>query len=128
MSKHQSHYLNDPDGMRLPIKVDSNSNSEFMPRALNSLNEYGNSLALSNCDENARRVGKSRRSFLVSSAGTATTLLAFNEATAYDLKVEEVQKHTNKDPVNAAKGNYLDIVDPSYLTYGPKNKRQFLGF
>ena len=82
MSKHQSHYLNDPDGIRLPIKVDSTSNGEFMPRVLNSLNEYGNSLALSNCDENARRVGKSRRSFLVSSAGTATTLLAFNEANA----------------------------------------------
>lgn len=75
-------YQNDPDGTRLPIKVDTTSNGEFMPRPLSKANTEANRLALNNADANARKTGQHRRDFLVSTAGAATTLLAFNEVNA----------------------------------------------
>ncbi len=82
MAKKSLTYQNDPDGIRLPIKVDTTSNGEFMPRALSAANVEANARALHAADENARHVGKGRREFLVSTAGAATTLLAFNEVNA----------------------------------------------
>ena len=75
-------FANDPDGSRLPIKVDSTSNGEFMPRPLSAANQQANRRALQMADENARRTGRQRREFLISAAGAATTLLAFNEVNA----------------------------------------------
>lgn len=75
----QSH---DPDGLRLPIKVDSTSNGEFQPIAISKANQQANKLALENASHNARRAGLDRRSFLISSCGAASTLLAFNEVNA----------------------------------------------
>ncbi|MEQ8484372.1 MAG: amidohydrolase family protein [Pseudomonadales bacterium] len=72
----------DPEGLRLPIKIDTTSNGEFVPQPLSAANRAGNRLALSDADANARRVGKSRRRFLISSAGAATALLAMNQANA----------------------------------------------
>ena len=72
----------DPDGERLPIKVDSTSNGEFVPVPLDSINRSANRLAHQWVNEHARRLGLSRRAFLVSSAGAATALLAFNRANA----------------------------------------------
>ncbi|MFW6093889.1 MAG: amidohydrolase family protein [Pseudomonadota bacterium] len=72
----------DPDGLRLPIKVDSTSNGEFAPIPLTRANRAGNRAALEQATANARRVGKSRRSFLISSCGAATTLLAMNQVNA----------------------------------------------
>ena len=80
MSKRNRTYANDPDGTRLPIKVDSTSNGEFMPRPLSATHIKANRMALENCDANARNTGQHRRDFLVSTAGAATTLLALNEA------------------------------------------------
>jgi predicted TIM-barrel fold metal-dependent hydrolase len=73
---------NDPEGFRLPIKLDSTSNGEFAPVALEPVHRYANRLARQHADMNARRLGVDRRSFLVSSLGAASTLLAFNEAFA----------------------------------------------
>ena len=49
---------------------------------LDPVNRGANRLAHGWADENARRLGLSRRAFLVSSAGAATALLAFNRANA----------------------------------------------
>lgn len=73
---------NDPDGLRLPIKIDTTSNGEFEPIPLSKANEAGNQLALEQSTKNARRTGVDRRSFLISSCGAASTLLAFNEVNA----------------------------------------------
>lgn len=72
----------DPDGFRLPIKVDETSNGEFVPRPLPRHSEHANALAREQVGVNARRLGLSRRQFVTSSCGVATTLLAFNQAHA----------------------------------------------
>ena len=72
----------DPDGRRLPIKLDSTSNGEFSPIPLDRANRHANDLAQRWAGENARRLGISRRAFMVSAAGAASTLLAFNAANA----------------------------------------------
>ena len=68
----------DPDGTRLPIKLDSTSNGEFVPIPLDATNRSANRLAQDRASENARRRGISRRRFLTSACGAASTLLAFN--------------------------------------------------
>ena len=72
----------DADGRRLPIKLDATSNGEFEPVPLSPLNRAAKRLAHERATANARRVGLSRRDFLVSSCGAASTLLAFNAANA----------------------------------------------
>jgi len=82
MATRRKPFANDPDGTRLPIKIDTTSNGEFQPRPLSAANVEANRRALVNADDNARHTGKQRRDFLVSAAGAATTLLAFNEVNA----------------------------------------------
>ena len=75
-------FVNDPEGERLPIKVDSTSNGEFAPIPLDAVNQGARRLAQRRADENARRGGVSRRAFMVSACGAATALLALNRANA----------------------------------------------
>ena len=75
-------YRVDPDGSRLSIKLDSTSNGEFEPIPLSAINLAAKRLAQECAAANARRVGLSRRRFLLSSCGVASTLLAFNRAYA----------------------------------------------
>ena len=70
----------DPDGTRLPIKLDSTSNGEYLPVPLAPANIAANRLAHEAASANASKLGLSRRRFLVSSCGAASTLLAFNHA------------------------------------------------
>jgi hypothetical protein len=72
----------DPDGLRLPIKIDPTSNGEFVPIPLSPANRLANRAALEDATHNARRTRRSRRRFLCSSAGAATTLLAMNRVNA----------------------------------------------
>ncbi len=72
----------DPEGKRLPIKLDSTSNGEFAPVPLSDTNRRANRLAQEWASENARRRGLNRRAFMVSACGAASTLLAFNAANA----------------------------------------------
>jgi len=72
----------DPEGKRLPIKLDSTSNGEFMPIPLDATNRRANQLAQRSASENARRRGVDRRAFMVSACGATSTLLAFNAANA----------------------------------------------
>ena len=72
----------DPDGTRLPIKIDSTSNGEFEPIPLEARNAKANRLARTRAGEYAKRRGLTRRAFMVSACGAATTLLAFNDVNA----------------------------------------------
>jgi len=72
----------DSEGRRLPIKVDTTSNGEFAPVPLSPANHAGSQLAHAAASENAKRLGISRRDFLVSACGAASTLLALNAANA----------------------------------------------
>jgi hypothetical protein len=72
----------DPDGTRLPVKLDPTSNGEFVPIPLSEVNRAANRLAQEQAGANARRRGVGRRDFLLSACGVASTLLAFNAANA----------------------------------------------
>ncbi len=62
----------------LPIKLGPCSNGEYDPAPLSSIAEAAIRRAHDDCDRNARRLGLSRRQFLLSVCGAATTLLALN--------------------------------------------------
>jgi len=70
----------DPEGRRLPIKVDCATNGEYSPVPLPEAARMANELAHHHVGEAARRLGLKRRAFLKTLAGSAATLLAFNEA------------------------------------------------
>jgi predicted TIM-barrel fold metal-dependent hydrolase len=72
----------DPEGTRLPIKLDTTSNGEFVPVPLAPANREANQRAHEAAARNARRLSISKRKFLVSACGAASTLLAFNEVNA----------------------------------------------
>ncbi|HWP10873.1 MAG TPA: amidohydrolase family protein [Ramlibacter sp.] len=72
----------DPEGRRLPIKLDSTSNGEFAPVPLWPANLEANRLAHEAAAANSKRLGCSKRTFLTSACGAASTLLAFNAANA----------------------------------------------
>ncbi len=75
-------HRHDPQGTRLPIRLDSTSNGEFMPVPLSPAKRYANRLAHERASHHAKRRGRSRRDFLISACGAASTLLAFNAANA----------------------------------------------
>ncbi|MCI5106790.1 MAG: amidohydrolase [Pseudomonadales bacterium] len=89
----------DQDGTRLPIKIDSTSNGEFEPIPVSPANELGNKLALEAATTHARRTAQSRRQFLISSCGAASTLLAFNKANA----------------AHDRRGGYFEVMDEAAL-------------
>jgi len=75
-------YRNDPEGARLPIKLDTTTNGEFAPIPLAPVHHHARRLAFDSATSNARRLNLTRRSFLVSACGAATALLAMNAAYA----------------------------------------------
>ena len=52
-------------------------------------------------------------------------IFGLNGAHAYGLTPDTVRKFTSVDSVQKAKDAYLEQPDPSYLTYGPKTRREF---
>src|SRR5438132_12184317 len=72
----------DPEGKRLPIKLDSTSNGEFVPVPLSSVNRNANRLAHEYASAFSRKLSLGRRRFLTSACGAASTLPAFNAANA----------------------------------------------
>jgi predicted TIM-barrel fold metal-dependent hydrolase len=75
-------YRHDPDGLRLPVKLDAASNGEFAPVPLRPIHRLANHLAAQAATLHAKRLAMGRRSFLVSACGVASTLLAMNHAYA----------------------------------------------
>ena len=127
----------DPEGKRLPIKLDTTSNGEFLPVPLSAANLEANRLAHEFASHHAKKLGVNRRHFLVSACGAASTLLAFNQAHGttggfYDLPKEaaldeqlarvqvgpaknelifDVQGHFIDTPKGNAKGHEVFIKD-----------------
>jgi predicted TIM-barrel fold metal-dependent hydrolase len=81
MSRHPGPRV-DPQGKRLPIKLDSTSNGEFVPVPLSGFNRAANELAHEFASQNSKKLSLEKRQFLVSACGAASTLLAFNTAHA----------------------------------------------
>ena len=75
-------FRHDPEGQRLPIKLDATSNGEFAPIPLDACAQQAHGLALEGSAALARRIGLGRRNFLVSAMGAAATLAAHSEAFA----------------------------------------------
>ncbi len=75
-------FEHDPEGLRLPIKLDTASNGEYAPIPLAPVHRQARRLAFDAATANAKRLGIGRRSFLVSACGAASSLLAMNEAYA----------------------------------------------
>jgi hypothetical protein len=75
-------FRHDPEGLRLPIKLDATSNGEFAPIPLAPAAQQARGLASERNGELARRLGLGRREFLVSTMGAAATLAAYSEAFA----------------------------------------------
>ena len=76
------HSRYDPAGARLPIKLDTTTNGEFAPIPLARVHRHARHLALETASANARRKNLTRRDFLISACGAATTLLGMNAAYA----------------------------------------------
>jgi len=70
------------DSRPLPIKLDSTSNGEFAPVPLDAVATHARSGAAAAVETAARRLGLSRRDYLVSTLGAAATLAAFDRAFA----------------------------------------------
>jgi predicted TIM-barrel fold metal-dependent hydrolase len=62
----------------LPIKLEPCSNAEYVPLPMSDVVREAIRRARALCDRNARRLGLSRREFLLSSMGAATTLAALS--------------------------------------------------
>ena len=92
-------YANDPDGTRLPIKLDTTTNGEFAPVPLSPVHRHARALASERASAHAKRLGWSRRAFLVSACGAASTLLAMNTAYA----------------TRGSRGGFYDIDDEAAL-------------
>ncbi len=72
----------DPDGRRLPIKLDASSNGEYEPVPLTAAALSARRSARETVDAAARRLGISRRRYLVSALGAAATLTSFDRVFA----------------------------------------------
>ena len=75
-------HRHDPDGLRLPIKLDATTNGEFAPIPLEPVHHAARRLAFEAATANARRLALGRRRFLASACGAATALLGMNAAYA----------------------------------------------
>src|SRR5947207_5390069 len=115
----------DPEGKRLPIKLDSTSNGEFAPVPLSPANLAANRLAHEFASSFSKKTNITRRRFLLSSCGAASTLLAFNAANAaagrsggffdlpkdaaFDEPLARVQVGTAKDEfIFDVQGHFID--------------------
>ncbi|HLF24685.1 MAG TPA: amidohydrolase family protein, partial [Burkholderiales bacterium] len=116
----------DPEGQRLPIKIDTTSNGEFAPVPLTAANRAGNRLAHAAATENAKRLDVGRRDFLISACGAASALLAFNAANAaarkrggfFDLEPETALEPQLAQARLGGKGEFIfdvqgHFVDPT---------------
>lgn len=66
----------------LPVKLGPCGTDEYPPMPLDAITAEAVRIARDECDDNARRTGTSRRSFLQSACAVATTLLALDACTS----------------------------------------------
>lgn len=102
------------DDPGLPIKFGPCSNGEYDPKPLSPVVREAIRRARRDCDDHARRLGVSRRDFLLSVCGAATTLLALSACTK-----EEARERGRREP-----GGDYDI--PTTATTDPDAAREAL--
>ena len=110
-------HLIDAEGKRLPVKLDATSNGEFVPVPLSPTNQAANRCAHEAATKNAQRLGLSRRDFLISACGVATTLLAFNSVNAmagkrggfFEVESEAAFEPQLRRPVLAARASLFSM-------------------
>ena len=51
-----------------------------------------------------------------------------NAAKVYGLSAAEVKKYTRRDSIARQRTAYLENPQPTFRTYGPKTRREFLAF
>ena len=131
----------DTKGERLPIKLDSTSNGEYVPLPLEPVHKAANLHALEKATERAKHLGMNRRNFLVSASGAASTLLAFNSAYAnigkvggkYDVSAEMAFDIAQAESTISGDQFILDVqghfVNPegAWLNSVPKNSNPLQG-
>ena len=114
----------DPHGTRLPIKLGTTSNGEFVPVPLTSANREANRRAHEAAARNARWLDISKRDFLVSACGAASTLLAFNAANAaagktggfFDVAADAaLDRQLARVQVGAAKDEFIFDVQGHFI-------------
>src|SRR5688500_13355956 len=75
-------FRHDPDGRRLPIKVDTTTNGEFAPIPLDTAATKARHAAAEAVAAASKRLSMPRRAFLVTAMGAAATLGAMSRAFA----------------------------------------------
>ena len=55
-------------------------------------------------------------------------IFGLNGVRVYGLSVEEVKRFARRDRVAQERAAYREQPEPSFLTYGPKTRREFLSF
>ncbi len=128
----------DPHGTRLPIKLDSTSNGEFVPVPLSATNRAANRLAHEFASSFSKELNLTRREFLVSACGAASTLLAFNRANAaagktggyFDLSAEAaLEPQLARLQTGAAKEEFIFDVQGHFIARpagNPKGAETFV--
>lgn len=114
----------DPEGRRLPIKIDTTSNGEMLPRPLSAVSEHGNALAQERADCAVKKLGVSRRNFMISSAGAASTLMAINEAHAavgatggrYAMSPEAAFENAAADVAIGGRGEFIFDIQNHHVS------------
>jgi hypothetical protein len=53
-------------------------------------------------------------------------VFGLNAAPLYGLTEDDMQHRLRKDQINKDRMAYAPVADPSYRTYGPKNRREFM--
>jgi predicted TIM-barrel fold metal-dependent hydrolase len=53
-------------------------------------------------------------------------IFGLNAARVYNLKADEVKKYTGRDAIARERAAYSERPEPHYLTYGPRNRREFM--
>ena len=101
----------------LPIKFGPCSNGEYEPEPLQPVIRETIRRARQDCGRNARRIGLSRREFLLSLCGAATTLLALDACTR--------EATREKSPGATPGGGYSSI--PPEATHEPDAAREAIG-
>jgi predicted TIM-barrel fold metal-dependent hydrolase len=106
------------DDPGLPIKLGPCSNGEYEPEPLSPVLTETIRRAREECERNARRVGMTRREFLLSACGAATTLLVLDSCTRAAERVAGLSP--SKEP-----GGTYDI--PPEATTEPEAARHAVG-
>ncbi len=122
-------YADDPDGSRLPIKVDATSNGGFLPPPLSPANIAANRRALEQAATNAKFTGRPRRDFLVSACGAATVRLVEALGTTQRLLVHGRCMPTYADDLAAMEetaARWPIAAWKTYTQHGPGDTGYFL--